>query len=476
MPKVSIVIRTRNEERWIAHCLRMVFRQSYQDFEVVIVDNASTDHTLRIAKDFPVRIESIEEFRPGRALNIGIESSTGEFIACLSAHCVPRGADWLASLLRNLDEPNVAGVYGRQVPVAFSSDADKRDLLITFGLDRRVQTKDAFFHNANSMVKRAVWNEIPFDAEVTNIEDRVWAKAVLASGLHIVYEPEAEVYHPHGIHQGIDQARARSVVRVLEGIEAEQGINGLPDLYGPETLDVVALLPVLGEPEALGGTDLLERCVTSLKETDLVKRIVLLVEDTEWAHSLNEEIVTCLVRPPDLAPPGKTLVDALRFGLEELERRGLIPDIVLYVNYLYPFRPSGLFRTLVTHLLQKGMDTVLPAEADFTGSLWIKRDGEFSQVGMGVGTGSGVGGEREVIYRPVAGLGCATYPEYIRAGRLIGDRVELIPVTHPLHRMKVRDHYSRWIAEMSLDAYEEAGSDLPGSILPIDDSPEGHDR
>ena len=45
MPDISIILRTKNEERWIAHCLAMLYKQNYSDFEVILVDNASTDHT-----------------------------------------------------------------------------------------------------------------------------------------------------------------------------------------------------------------------------------------------------------------------------------------------------------------------------------------------------------------------------------------------------------------------------------------------
>jgi rhamnosyltransferase len=463
MPRVSIIIRTRNEERWIAHCLRMVYKQSFEDFEVIIVDNESTDHTLTVARQFPVRVENIGRYRPGRALNVGIEASTGEYVACLSAHCVPKTTEWLASLMRNFEDEKIAGVYGRQLPVAFSSAADKRDLLITFGLDRRVQQKDAFFHNANSMVRREVWNEFPFDADVTNIEDRLWAKTVLSKGFQIVYDPAAEVYHHHGIHQGIDQARARNVVQVLEGIEAEEGINGLPEVYAPSSLKVVALLPILGEPERLGDRDLLQRCIRSLRENSLISRIVPIIERPDLVADRDVEKVICVARPPELQPPEESLVSVLRFGLEELERRGLIPDVVLYVNYLYPFRPVELFSTVIRQLLHSGMDTVLPAEIDLSGALWIKRDGKFTQVGMGIGTGLDAGQKREVIYRPIAGVGCATYPEYIRSGRLIGDRVELVPISHPLHSLKVRDDYSRWVAELSVKAFDDGSSELPRS-------------
>jgi len=54
MSKVSIIIRTKNEEEWISHCLDMVYRQSFTDFEVILVDNESTDHTVEIARRYPL--------------------------------------------------------------------------------------------------------------------------------------------------------------------------------------------------------------------------------------------------------------------------------------------------------------------------------------------------------------------------------------------------------------------------------------
>lgn len=221
---VSVIIRTRNEAVWIARCLYAVTHQSLDDIETIVVDNDSNDGTAAIARSFGVRLVHIPAatFSFGRALNAGIEAAAGRYIAILSGHCIPRDNYWLPNLLSNFQDPAVAGVYGRQEPMPDSSDLDKRDLWTTFGIERRVQQRDYFFHNANSMIRRSIWERHRFDEELNGLEDRYWAKQVLANGYVVVYDPEASVYHHHGIHQGRDEHRAQRVVRVIE----MKGLNG----------------------------------------------------------------------------------------------------------------------------------------------------------------------------------------------------------------------------------------------------------
>jgi hypothetical protein len=66
------------------------------------------------------------------------------------------------------------------------------------------------------MIRRSVWARHPFNEELNGLEDRMWAKQVVAEGQVIVYEPLASVFHHHGIHQGRDEKRAERVVRVIE--------------------------------------------------------------------------------------------------------------------------------------------------------------------------------------------------------------------------------------------------------------------
>lgn len=442
MTKVSIIIRTKNEERWIGHCLKMVFAQSHKDLEVILVDNASTDNTVGIAKRFPMaKIINIDAFKPGAAINAGIRQSTGQFLVCISAHCVPQTAQWLSALLKNFDDTQVAGVYGRQLPMSFSEPSDKRDLLITFGLDRRVQVKDYFFHNANSMIRRSVWEKIPFDEAATNIEDRIWGKAVIEAGHKLVYEPEAAVYHHHGIHQDNDRARARSVVSVIEKFEKDA--HSMPDSWKAENCNIAAVVPLLGNIKRIEGCDLLSSLTEKLRKSKYVKKIYLLSENDEVKKFAKNNKFEFIERPEWLASKEKTIEDVLQYALTQMEAAGNHPEAILYANYLHPFRPERLFEELIEDLQYKGLDSVFAGFSDYQ-NFWVKNgDGAFTQVGEGLKPRE----NKQPLYESLYGLGCVTTSQVIRSGRIVGGRIGILPLDDRIFTIRYDDEKSRRLIE-----------------------------
>jgi hypothetical protein len=66
------------------------------------------------------------------------------------------------------------------------------------------------------MIKLETLVEFPFDEEVTNVEDRVWAKQMIERGFALYYASKASVFHWHGINHESDPVRADKVVKVLE--------------------------------------------------------------------------------------------------------------------------------------------------------------------------------------------------------------------------------------------------------------------
>jgi len=433
MPKVSIVIRTKNEERWIGHCLTMVFKQDYKDFEVIVVDNCSVDQTIDIVNRFPVaKTIQVEQFRPGHAINEGVRAASGEYIVCLSAHCVPKSINWLSSFLDNFkSNPKLAGVYGRQLPVSFTDPLDKRDLLIVFGQDRRTQIKDYFFHNANSMFRHDVWKQIPFDEDVTNIEDRVWGKEVIGQGYQLVYDPEPSVYHYHGLHQGNNKERAQGVVSIIEKVDKEV-VSDLPDSFKPENANVIAIVPVKGSIELdTQAYNLLSKTVDNLITSRYVNNVYLISSQSELCVNGAKWLNRGLINNADSIGIDELLQQALRM----IELGGDYPELVVYANYEYLSYPKGLHDELIVDAQYKGYDTVFASYVDY-GHYWFHDDtNQFKQTDSSMKNRS----KRDPVYRALYGLGTVSAATVIRSGKLVGERVGMLPLEDLKYTLRLRD-------------------------------------
>jgi CMP-N-acetylneuraminic acid synthetase/GT2 family glycosyltransferase len=445
----SIIIRTCDEERWIGPCLSGVFGQTYQDFEVIIVDNESTDRTIEKARQFPIaEVVTCREFFPGKALNLGIRESKGEYIVCLSGHCIPVNEAWLGNLVKNLDDPSVAAVFGRQEPMAFSTDSDKRDLLLVFGLDRRVQTKDSFFHNANSILRRELWEKVPFDEKVTNIEDRIWAKEMLKLGYKIVYEPEASVFHHHGIHHNGNPERCANIVRIVESLREHEKIRTL----NVNDLNVVAIIPVKGPGMMLGGKPALNYTVEFARTSNHLKHIYVSTDDealAEIAKGLGAEAP--FIRPQSLSRDYVGLEEVFRYSLEKIEERGIYPDLVVTLEPTFPFRPPGLIDSMIRRVVSDGLDTVLAAQPE-SRSLWHEgEDGTVKRLDSGYAPRQ----YKEKAFVGLKGLCCVTRAEIIRQGRLLGEKVGLYKVDNPYSSIEVREKDDFRLADHIIEIWQE---------------------
>lgn len=87
-PEISVIITAWNSGRWIAETLRSVFRQSFQDFEVIVVDDGSTDETAQIVASFDdPRLRYVRQENRGQSVasNVGAGMARGRFLKFLDA-------------------------------------------------------------------------------------------------------------------------------------------------------------------------------------------------------------------------------------------------------------------------------------------------------------------------------------------------------------------------------------------------------
>ena len=115
-PKISVVICAYNAERTMQACLESLRTLRYPNFEVIVVNDGSTDRTLEIAQQFPeFRIISQENKGLSAARNVGIAASTAEIVAFTDSDCVV-DPDWLTYLSYTFVNGGFVAVGGPNLP------------------------------------------------------------------------------------------------------------------------------------------------------------------------------------------------------------------------------------------------------------------------------------------------------------------------------------------------------------------------
>jgi glycosyltransferase involved in cell wall biosynthesis len=204
MKKVTVIIPARNEERHISKCIRAILTNDYPNYEVIVVDDASTDQTLSVARSFqniaPVRvIANPNKVGQGESANIGVKASDADFVFFTGADCTP-DSKWISEGMKTIDQPGICAVEGalfyenpfptfrHRVPLNPFYNLHQQGSLTVPGRD---------YANGNFAVKRAAFEEVHgFDSkryaegrEDTNLGFRLLKKD------KILYNPEMKVTH-----------------------------------------------------------------------------------------------------------------------------------------------------------------------------------------------------------------------------------------------------------------------------------------
>ena len=115
---ISVIIPTYNEEKFISVCLSSLKKQNFnkeKDYEIIVVDNGSTDNTAQIVKDFKVKLIYEPQKGISFAIKKGISESKGKIIALTNADTAVN-PDWISNICKAFDNnSNVVAVSGRLI-------------------------------------------------------------------------------------------------------------------------------------------------------------------------------------------------------------------------------------------------------------------------------------------------------------------------------------------------------------------------
>ncbi len=175
-----MVIRNRNEAFYLKKSLE-ILNEVYSDdvLEIIIVDNESTDESLKVAEEYGCRIVKITDFTYGKAINLGISEVRSNLVLLLSAHAVPIGNSFFKNSREQMElNPKLAGI--RYInSISNYERALKNDFKVTdplrFGLMAGC-----------CLVNKKVWETLKFDESLSFSEDKEWSLRAKNSGYDIL--------------------------------------------------------------------------------------------------------------------------------------------------------------------------------------------------------------------------------------------------------------------------------------------------
>jgi glycosyltransferase involved in cell wall biosynthesis len=179
-PVLSVVLPTYNCERYIAECLESILSQTFRDFEVLVIDDCSTDSTVAIVEGFgDCRIRLLQKpLHSGytRSLNLGIDCARGEFLARIDGDdiCLPTRFEEQIDYLRSNPDVALCGT-------ACISNGEKvlRQPETHEAIRVKIFFSSPFFH-PTVMGKTSLFLDCRYDPDFEPAEDyELWSRIVL---------------------------------------------------------------------------------------------------------------------------------------------------------------------------------------------------------------------------------------------------------------------------------------------------------
>lgn len=202
MKKISIIVPFYNAERYLSENLRGLLEQHYPstDYEIILIDNNSTDTSSEIVRQYP-RVILLSEKRQGAyaARNLGLAKAQGDIIAFTDADCVPN-SDWLSRIALALHPAQVCLVLGQclmarnTLPLTLLASHEEEKI----GFICRSQEKELYYGYTNNMaVRREVFERLGSFVERQRGADQIFVRQVVNEySCDVVhYDPTIRIRH-----------------------------------------------------------------------------------------------------------------------------------------------------------------------------------------------------------------------------------------------------------------------------------------
>ncbi len=244
MPKISIIVPVYNVEKYLRHCIDSILNQTFSDFEMIIVDDGSTDRCSEIIDEYARidrRIIPIhkENAGLGAARNTGIRSASGEYICFIDSDDFvhPRMCELLLKEIE-MENADIAICKMKGLDIDETPELNKK-LSTEIMIWDNIETMNQLFNlpptiNLSSCNKLFKYNDsIMFKEGIPMLEDLLYV-------VHRIIDCRKVVYYPETLYYFVK--RTGSITRsdpevFIEGLKIREEaceivLEKMPQVYG----------------------------------------------------------------------------------------------------------------------------------------------------------------------------------------------------------------------------------------------------
>lgn len=421
---VTIYITNHNYGKFIIQSIESVLNQSYREFELIIIDDGSTDNSIRIIDQYNnnKKIQIIKQKRKGlnATNNVALKNSKGKYIIRLDAddYLLENAIESMVDIIDSNDD--LALVFPDYHIV------DDEDSIIRtvrrHNFDKDVTLFDQPAHGACTMLRKSILIDIEGYDEEFDRQDGydLWLKIFHYYGVKNINKP-LFCYRQHSNNLTRNEF---DLYRTRAKIKAKHVSN---NQY--ESLDILTIIPVRGplidtssNPlKKLGGKPLINWSIDSALTSKYTKNIIVSTPDLDIHNYIEEtynDKITLVKRNPDLARINVSIEDTVEESLSYITKNRPLPDAILILYIDYPFkRPWQIDETI--HTMQIFNTDVVDG---------IRLDDRFYYQHDGGGLkpfikDGGLHLERDQLYRRVGGIHLINTDFFIQHKKMIAGKI-----------------------------------------------------
>jgi CMP-N-acetylneuraminic acid synthetase len=404
-PLVTVYITNFNYGRYLERAIRSVLDQTFQDFELIIIDDGSTDGSHKILETYETRERTFVIFQQNKGLNatnnIALKLARGTYIMRLDAddYLDPHALEIMVSTLER--KPELALVFPDYYLV--DEQGNVIEQVRRHDFEKDVSLLDQPAHGACTLIRRDVLQAVGGYDETFNRQDGydLWLKIIDDYPIQNVNLP-LFYYRQHAKSLTRDETQ---LLKTRSEIKAKHVRK-----RGLESLSVLTVVPVRGsvaDPRSLPLAPLGDKCLIdwtlqAALASEHVSDVLVTTPDYQVQNYVRQRYgsqVSVVERTPELARINtrieETILDTLDFYVQDHAS----PDVILVLYVEAPFRS--------TMYIDKAIHTMQLYDVDVVDGVRLDDSLFYVHNGQGLRPWQAEGGlrlERGDLYRRVGGL------------------------------------------------------------------------